>query len=73
MLKALDNMELLNDSIYADAIKNVIEEVDKGRLRTSMPVADVWQVNEWVNHAILMYFVIQQMETFVLPPFERLS
>ena len=64
------NRELLKDSAYADAVRAVIEEVDKGRLRTASPTADGWQVNEWVKQAILLYFGIQQMQTFVLPPFE---
>ena len=62
--------ELLKQLEYSDAVKNVIEEVDTGRLRTAMPVGDGWQVNEWVKQAILMYFGIQQMETYSLPPFE---
>jgi 2,3,4,5-tetrahydropyridine-2,6-dicarboxylate N-succinyltransferase len=64
------NRELLKDSTYADAVRALIEEVDKGRLRTASPVADGWQVNEWVKQGILMYFGIQQMETHSLPPFE---
>jgi 2,3,4,5-tetrahydropyridine-2,6-dicarboxylate N-succinyltransferase len=44
--------------------------VDKGRLRTAAPSESGWVVNEWVKQAILMYFGIQQMETFTLPPFE---
>src|SRR6476661_4293803 len=61
---------LLADATYADAVRWVIEEVDKGRLRTAEPEAGNWKVNEWVKQAILMYFGIQQMETFTLPPFE---
>lgn len=64
------NRELLKDVKYADAVRAVIEEVDKGRLRTASPTDTGWQVNEWVKQAILMYFGIQQMETFTLPPFE---
>ncbi len=64
------NRELLKDQKYSDAVRAVIEEVDKGRLRTAAPVEGGWQVNEWVKQAILMYFGIQQMETFTLPPFE---
>lgn len=67
---AWDNRELLKDLVYADAVREVIEEVDKGRLRTAHPVGDGWEVNEWVKQAILMYFGIQQMETHSLPPFE---
>ena len=64
------NRELLKDEKYIQAIRDVIEEVDKGRLRTAEPNGENWQVNEWVKQAILLYFGIQQMETFVLPPFE---
>ncbi|MEJ7625444.1 MAG: 2,3,4,5-tetrahydropyridine-2,6-dicarboxylate N-succinyltransferase [Ferruginibacter sp.] len=64
------NRELLKEEIYSNAVRDVIEEVDKGRLRTAEPVSNGWQVNEWVKQAILMYFSIQQMETFILPPFE---
>lgn len=70
ILEAWNNRELLKDKKYADAVRNVIEEVDKGRLRTASPAETGWQVNEWVKQAILMYFAIQQMETFTLPPFE---
>jgi 2,3,4,5-tetrahydropyridine-2-carboxylate N-succinyltransferase len=64
------NRELLKETVYSDAVREVIEEVDKGRLRTAHPVGDGWEVNEWVKQAILMYFGIQQMETHSLPPFE---
>jgi 2,3,4,5-tetrahydropyridine-2-carboxylate N-succinyltransferase len=70
ILEAWANRELLKDTKYADAVKSVIEEVDKGRLRTAAPVETGWQVNEWVKQAILMYFSIQPMQTWNLEPFE---
>jgi 2,3,4,5-tetrahydropyridine-2-carboxylate N-succinyltransferase len=76
ILAAWGDRELLKDKKYADAVRAVIEEVDKGRLRTASPVGMAadgsieWQVNEWVKQGVLMYFAIQQMETMVLPPFE---
>lgn len=70
ILEAWSNRELLKDQKYSDAVRAVIEEVDKGRLRTASPADGGWQVNEWVKQAILLYFGIQQMQTFVLPPFE---
>ena len=70
ILEAWSNRELLKDTKYSDAVRAVIEEVDKGRLRTAAPSESGWVVNEWVKQAILMYFGIQQMETFTLPPFE---
>ena len=61
---------LLKDVIYSNAIREVIEEVDKGRLRVSAPTEQGWVVNEWVKQAILMYFAIQPMQTWELAPFE---
>ena len=74
-----DNRELLKDETYTDAIRNVIDKVDEGKLRTAEPVhttaynkeaESTWKVNEWVKQAILLYFGIQKMETYTLPPFE---
>ena len=70
VLAAWENRELLKEEKYADSIRLVIEELDKGRLRTASPTDDGWQVNEWVKQGILMYFSIQQMQTYSLPPFE---
>jgi len=64
------NRDLLKDEKNKDVIRAVIDEVDKGMLRTAEPIIDGWQVNEWVKQAILLYFGIQQMETYTLPPFE---
>ncbi|MCA6462801.1 MAG: 2,3,4,5-tetrahydropyridine-2,6-dicarboxylate N-succinyltransferase [Chitinophagaceae bacterium] len=61
---------LLKETKYAEAVRSVIEEVDKGRLRVAEPLKDGWQVNEWVKQAILLYFGIQAMQTWELPPFE---
>lgn len=68
--EAWNNRELLKDPKYADAVRAVIEEVDKGRLRTAAPTNNGWQVNEWVKQAILLYFGIQPMQTWTIPPFE---
>jgi 2,3,4,5-tetrahydropyridine-2-carboxylate N-succinyltransferase len=70
ILAAWGNRELLKEVQYADAVRAVIEEVDKGRLRVAEKVDETWQVNEWVKQAILMYFGIQQMQTWDLAPFE---
>jgi 2,3,4,5-tetrahydropyridine-2-carboxylate N-succinyltransferase len=68
--EAWADRKLLKDANYEYAVRDVIEEVDKGRLRTAEPSGNDWKVNEWVKQAILMYFGIQQMETYTLPPFE---
>ncbi len=67
---AYANRELLKEQSYAETIRAVIEEVDKGRLRVASPADGGWVVNEWVKKAILLYFGIQPMQTWDLPPFE---
>jgi 2,3,4,5-tetrahydropyridine-2-carboxylate N-succinyltransferase len=61
---------LLKDEVYSNAVRAVIEEVDKGRLRVAEPNGSDWIVNEWVKQAILMYFAIQPMQTWEIAPFE---
>ncbi len=68
--EAWNNRELLKEDTYKDAIRAVIEEVDKGRLRVASPGVDGWDIHEWVKKAILMYFAIQPMQTWDVAPFE---
>jgi 2,3,4,5-tetrahydropyridine-2-carboxylate N-succinyltransferase len=70
ILAAWNDRALLKDETYSNAVRAVIEEVDKGRLRVAEPTENDWVVNEWVKQAILMYFGIQQMQTWELAPFE---
>ncbi len=68
--EAYSNRELLKDESYTTAIRAVIEEVDKGRLRVARPTENGWEVQEWVKKAILLYFGIQPMQTWDVAPFE---
>src|ERR1700691_2964069 len=68
--EAFANRELLKQETYKEAVRAVIEEVDKGRLRVAQPIATGWEVQEWVKKAILLYFGIQPMQTWELAPFE---
>ncbi|MES2894114.1 MAG: 2,3,4,5-tetrahydropyridine-2,6-dicarboxylate N-succinyltransferase [Bacteroidota bacterium] len=67
---AWNNRELLQQEVYIEAVRTVMEDLDKGRLRTATPTENGWEVNEWVKQGILMYFSIQRMQTYNLPPFE---
>ena len=67
---AWQDRNLLSAQEYSDAVRAVIEEVDKGRIRVASPSGSEWKVNEWVKQAILMYFGIQSMKTWELAPFE---
>ncbi len=68
--EAWQNRELIKDEKYVEAIKTVIEDIDKGRLRTASPSDSGWVVNEWVKQAVLMYFAIQPMQTWNAGPME---
>ena len=46
---AWENRGLLADQATQSCIRNIIEEIDKGRLRTAEPTIDGWQVNDWVK------------------------
>jgi 2,3,4,5-tetrahydropyridine-2-carboxylate N-succinyltransferase len=64
------NREMMSYGAFQQAVRDVMEEVDKGRLRVAEPTDDGWQVNEWVKQAILLYFGIQPMQTWNMEPFE---
>ena len=65
-----ENRDLLKEDASQAAIREVIELIDQGQLRTAEPTANGWQVNEWVKKAVVMYFPIQRMETIEVGPFE---
>lgn len=67
---AWDNRELLKEKNTQEAINQLIEELDKGRLRVAEPVADGWQVNEWVKKGVILYFPIKTMQTHEVGIFE---
>ena len=63
---AWENRALLEDEATREAIRAVVEAVDKGELRCAEPIdleKSEWQVNEWVKKAIILYFPIQKMRT----------
>ena len=67
---AWDDRTLLDKSETQEAIRQVIKQLDSGKIRVASPVDDGWQVNEWVKKAVVLYFPIQKMETIELGPLE---
>jgi 2,3,4,5-tetrahydropyridine-2-carboxylate N-succinyltransferase len=68
--QAWENRELLKEKATQDAIREVIELLDKGKLRVAKQSGDKWLVNDWIKKAVILYFPIQQMETIEAKPFE---
>ena len=63
--QAWENRELLKETKTIQAVKDVVEQLDKGILRCAEQLADgSWQVNEWVKKAVIMYFPLQTMRTW---------
>ena len=67
---AWENRELLKEEKTQNTIREVIEMLDKGKLRVAEPKGSEWQVNEWIKKAVIMYFPIQKMETIEVGIFE---
>ncbi len=70
VVEAWENRDLLKEKQYQDAVREVIELLDKGKVRVAEKQNNEWIVNEWVKQAILLYFPIQQMEVMEVGPFE---
>ena len=68
--QAWENREMLKEQSVQNTIREVIKQLDSGKLRVAEPTENGWQVNEWVKKAVVMYFPIQKMETIEVGPFE---
>jgi 2,3,4,5-tetrahydropyridine-2-carboxylate N-succinyltransferase len=68
--QAWQNRSLTSEAATQEAIRTVIEQIDKGLLRVAAPTGEGWVVNEWVKQAILLYFSIQPMQTWDVEPFQ---
>lgn len=67
---AWEDRSLLEQKETQHSIREVIDQIDAGKLRVAEPTAEGWQVNEWVKKAVVLYFPIQKMETFTAGPME---
>ena len=67
---AWENRALLEETTTKEAVRTIVDLLDKGELRVAEPTTKGWQVNEWVKKAVVMYFPIQTMETIEVGPFE---
>jgi len=68
--EAWDNRKLVKETEYSDAINKIIELLDKGKIRIAEKQDKDWVVNQWVKKAVVLYFLIRQMELTEVGPFE---
>ena len=67
---AWEDRTLVKEETTKQAIREVIDQLDKGHLRVAEPNGALWQVNEWVKKAVVLYFLIQKMKTETAGPLE---
>jgi len=68
--QAWENRELLKEKHVKEAIAEIIEQLDKGKVRVAEPTDHGWQVNEWVKKAVILYFPIREMKVMEVGPLE---
>ena len=80
--KAWGDKSLLSEPLYAEAVREAMECLDRGEIRVAEPVLhgvegsslaeqeNPWRVNQWVKEAVLLYFSLAEMQTIELGPFE---
>ena len=68
--KIWENRGLLEEASNQELIREVIEMLDKGKIRVAEPEGEGWKVNQWVKMAVILYFPIQKMKKMEVGPFE---
>ena len=67
---AWEDRTLLKENSTKKIIEEVVELLDKGKVRVAEPTINGWQVNGWIKKAVILYFPIQKMEIIKVGPFE---
>ena len=68
---AWNDRSLLEKTETREAVREVIGGLDAGTLRVAEPLANgVWQVNEWIKKAVILFFPISEMKTMHAGPME---
>ncbi len=67
---AWDDRTLLSEEPVRMAILETISMLDAGRVRVSEPLGDGWKLNEWIKMAVILYFLIRDMESLEAGPME---
>jgi len=68
--KTWNDRTLLKDHEVQKSIKEVIAQLDEGKIRVAEMSENGWKVNEWIKKAVLLYFPIMQNKKVEAGPFE---
>ena len=67
---AWNERSLLDNKMTQNAIKEVIKKLDNGDIRIAEKKNGLWEINEWMKKAVVLYFPIQKMKSIEVGPFE---
>ncbi len=68
--QAWDQRELLKETTVRKAIQATIEALDRGAIRVAEAIGTEWVTHEWIKKAVILYFLIQELQTIEVGPFE---
>lgn len=67
---AWNDRVLISGKEVSGSINEIIEMLDKGKVRVAEPSDNGWIVNEWIKKAVILYFGIQKMEVSEAGPMQ---
>ncbi len=67
---AWNDREMLKHADTQQVIRLVIDLLDKGKLRVAEYTGEEWVTFKWIKKAVILYFLIQKLETIQVDPFE---
>lgn len=67
---AYQDRSLLDEPETKKAVEEAIGLLDRGEARVAEKKGAQWVVNSWLKEAILLYFVISEMKTMEIGPYE---
>lgn len=69
--RAWEDRAMLQTQEVKNAVNEVIELLDKGKIRVAEPTENgEWLVNTWIKKAVILYFPLQKAETVEVGPLE---
>ena len=68
---AWEDRSLLDNQETIEAIEQVVDDLDKGKLRVAEPVNDGWKVNDWVKKAVIFIMTLMPVNSFLPVKWKR--
>lgn len=67
---AWEDRALLGEPTHQDAVRAALEALDQGQLRVALSGEGGWQVVQWLQKAVVLYFAVAEMQVIEVGPYE---